>query len=214
MTDNGGKMKIVVTIHDAGMAANIGGSVEAQSAVIEIPEDMVPSVVSEYFKAVRFAREVNKPSYVSLSLSLLREDQSPTLKDVGNLPTEGKSEGKVWIGISHPGEELKMKLVDENDASFVKNFGSGDGAMKGDSGVELKPCPFCGEQPEIQVKDKIYDVQVVACKNVHCDFYVRPEVEDWNSAYCWKEIDRLKKERDYFEKESEFNYARFMRCKF
>lgn len=66
-------MKIVVTVHDCGMASNVGGSVESQSAVIEIPQDRVPAIVREYFDAVRLANDRKGPSYLGISFSLLSE---------------------------------------------------------------------------------------------------------------------------------------------
>lgn len=47
---------------------------------------------------------------------------------------------------------------------------------------ELKPCPFCGVTP----------LQMLDGNVAHCSG-CQP-VDRWQNAYCWKEIDRLKKE--------------------
>jgi hypothetical protein len=52
---------------------------------------------------------------------------------------------------------------------------------------ELKPCPFCWQTPETSINlngDKSI-CHLNECKNLE-------SIKEWNSAWCWKEIDRLK----------------------
>jgi hypothetical protein len=74
--DKGGiVMKIVVTVTDVGEAIHCGGDVVRKSAIIEIPEDQVPSIVKNYFKNKRWAKErPNRFTYQTLSFSLLEEE--------------------------------------------------------------------------------------------------------------------------------------------
>lgn len=55
-------MKLVATVHDFGAAANIGGNVKAQSAIIEIPDCNIPLIVSQHLK---------DPKWSTLSFSIL-----------------------------------------------------------------------------------------------------------------------------------------------
>ncbi len=53
---------------------------------------------------------------------------------------------------------------------------------------ELRPCPFCGKKPSD-------DTSVGGCENDKC--FISQEatsIKNWNSAWCWKEIDRLNKQ--------------------
>lgn len=51
---------------------------------------------------------------------------------------------------------------------------------------ELKPCPFCGQEQNVEHWDGDGDIVDPPCIG---DYFT---LEEWNSAYCWKEIDRLK----------------------
>lgn len=51
----------------------------------------------------------------------------------------------------------------------------------------LKPCPFCGET------ERTFETSVLefyGCEN--CS--ITGELEEWQNAFCWKEISRLEKE--------------------
>lgn len=55
---------------------------------------------------------------------------------------------------------------------------------------ELRPCPFCGKKPR-ETSDE-FGFRIGCCSGVG----IRPSDRDkcvdyWNSAWCWKEIDRL-----------------------
>jgi hypothetical protein len=66
-------MKIVATIHDAGMAINVGGSVLSESAIIEIKDSDVPLIVEAYLRNRKVARDSDGHTYQTLSFSLLDE---------------------------------------------------------------------------------------------------------------------------------------------
>jgi len=51
---------------------------------------------------------------------------------------------------------------------------------------KLRPCPFCGK------KLKNIDPGFYECPESRCD--IGFSTRKWNSAWCWKEIDRLKEE--------------------
>lgn len=57
----------------------------------------------------------------------------------------------------------------------------------------LKPCPFCGFQPTL---DLTYHFPLNPCP---VDSREIPS-DIWNSAHCWKEIDRLEKENRELKK--------------
>lgn len=70
-----GEVKIVATVYDGGMAANVGGAVESKSVIIEIPNDKIPSLIKRYFDHLAWARaEKNRYTYETLSFSLLEEE--------------------------------------------------------------------------------------------------------------------------------------------
>lgn len=56
--------------------------------------------------------------------------------------------------------------------------------------TELKPCPFCGKKARFIESWK--DGNYFYCKECYKNFNFSKE--NWNSAWCWKEIDRLKAE--------------------
>ncbi len=58
-------MKIVATIADFGAAANIGGDVERESEIIDVPDDAVPPMLKEQLE--------KKSQWVTISLSILKE---------------------------------------------------------------------------------------------------------------------------------------------
>ena len=60
-------MKLVITMHYAAMAANVGGNVEARSHIVDIPAELVPQEVSDYLK------HPERYQYTGLSLSYLKE---------------------------------------------------------------------------------------------------------------------------------------------
>ena len=77
---------------------------------------------------------------------------------------------------------------------------------------ELKPCPFCGIFNVGGRKDlTILDEGV--CLNCGVHGPENDNGEKWNSAYCWKEIDRLKAElADYGKRAIENDAVMRKRC--
>ena len=61
-------MKIVATVADFGVAANIGGDTDYRSVIIEIPDENVPAMVRKYLSD----KDVRK--WQTLSFSLLVEE--------------------------------------------------------------------------------------------------------------------------------------------
>lgn len=61
-------MRLVLTMHYAGMAANVGGSVESISHIVEVPDDALPKEVCDYLKSPE------KYQYTGLSLSYMRPE--------------------------------------------------------------------------------------------------------------------------------------------
>jgi len=70
-------MKIVFTVHDGGMAAYVGGSVESVSSIIEIDDDQLPANVKQYLDITRRGGI----HYLALSLSFI-DDQAPTTTEM------------------------------------------------------------------------------------------------------------------------------------
>lgn len=68
-------MKIVCTVTDVSAVVHAGGSPEAVSAIIEIPEDQIPPIVREYFECVEWVKNnpKNRVCYSQLSFSILQE---------------------------------------------------------------------------------------------------------------------------------------------
>ena len=76
-------MKLVVTVADAGMACNIGGSVEMHSAIIELKEPL-PLIVQGYFAEMARVKKYNADNpknkqgfYQSLVFSILSDEVNP-----------------------------------------------------------------------------------------------------------------------------------------
>jgi hypothetical protein len=74
-------MKIAVTITDAGMAINIGGPVESETAIIELRDDQIPRVLKRHLEDRRRVREAVDNGekriphlYQTLSISFVSED--------------------------------------------------------------------------------------------------------------------------------------------
>lgn len=65
-------MNLVITMHDASMAANVGGGVESESYVVKVPDDLIPPSVFAYVK------NHDKYQYTAMTLSFMRggEDES------------------------------------------------------------------------------------------------------------------------------------------
>lgn len=67
-----------------------------------------------------------------------------------------------------------------------------------ESTPELRPCPFCGSKGEIEIRN-LGDGEIQAivdCKECNCAIVADSEsdaINEWNSAYCWEKLDRLKK---------------------
>ena len=57
-------MKIVATIANFAAAANIGGNVEYESFIVDIPDNVVPKAVKDY---------LNDSQLQTLSFSILKE---------------------------------------------------------------------------------------------------------------------------------------------
>jgi hypothetical protein len=82
LTKTKGKlMKIAVTITDAGMAVNVGGPVESETAIIELRDDQIPRVLRRHLedrKRVRAAVDSGEKRipymYQTLSISFVSED--------------------------------------------------------------------------------------------------------------------------------------------
>ena len=72
-------MKIIFTIHDAGMAVNVGGAVESISSVIEIDDDKLPLSVQRFMNATREGER----HYMNLSLSYVHPDDERDAKEEG-----------------------------------------------------------------------------------------------------------------------------------
>jgi len=67
-------MKIVATVTDAGGVVHAGASIEARSAIIEIPDANIPSVVRRYLTNRKWAAEgPNRHTYEYLTFSIYEE---------------------------------------------------------------------------------------------------------------------------------------------
>ena len=67
---------------------------------------------------------------------------------------------------------------------------------------ELRPCPFCGNKG-------IKDENLVTCPTVGDDSCCATStIEEWQNAWCWKEIDRLEQQNEKMREE--FRTIRFV----
>jgi len=72
-------MKIVATVTNCASVVYCGGHAEARSAIIDIPDSLLPSLVLQYMANKKRAMEKNYCSYEDLSFSIFQED--PPLDD-------------------------------------------------------------------------------------------------------------------------------------
>ena len=55
--------------------------------------------------------------------------------------------------------------------------------------INLKPCPFCGGEAEIQRMGDVRQSMIIGCTNCHCQlespdaFAIQSEHLDWNQRY-------------------------------
>ena len=68
-------MKIVATVTSVGSVVHCGGHAESRSAIIDIPESSLPSLVLEHLANRKHAKENKSWLYEDLSFSILEEDQ-------------------------------------------------------------------------------------------------------------------------------------------
>jgi hypothetical protein len=68
-------MKIVATVTNVADAVLCGGHAESRSAIIDIPESLLPSLVLKYLANQKRAKEDKSCTYEDLSFSILEEDQ-------------------------------------------------------------------------------------------------------------------------------------------
>lgn len=67
-------MKIVATVTDAAGVVHAGASIEARSAIIDIPDESLPPVVKTYLKNLEWAKQgENRHTYEYLTFSILDE---------------------------------------------------------------------------------------------------------------------------------------------
>lgn len=67
-------MKIVATVTNVASVVHCGGRAESRSAIIDIPESLLPSLVLEYLANQKRAKENKSYTYDDLSFSILDED--------------------------------------------------------------------------------------------------------------------------------------------
>ncbi len=71
-------MKLAFTVSNTGHAANIGGEVERNTAIIEIANDQVPKLVRQYIESKQLEDGTKgKWSWLQLSISLVEEKDQP-----------------------------------------------------------------------------------------------------------------------------------------
>lgn len=63
-----------------------------------------------------------------------------------------------------------------------------------DNKEELKPCPFCGKSVEVEHWEGDGDIVDPPCIGESFT------LEEWNNAYCWKELDRLRALNERYKK--------------
>jgi len=73
-------MKIIATVTDAAGVVNAGASIEARSAIIEIPDESLPPILREYLENRKWVEEgqrtippSNRCTYEYLTFSILDE---------------------------------------------------------------------------------------------------------------------------------------------
>jgi hypothetical protein len=68
-------MKIVATVTNVDSVVNCGGNAESRSAIIDIPDSLLPSLVLEYLANQKLAKEDKSyKTYNNLTFSILEED--------------------------------------------------------------------------------------------------------------------------------------------
>ena len=67
-------IKIVATINDAGMAANVGGPVESISEIVEVPTNNIPPNLKRFIAERKEAKAKNKWIYQTITFSLLDDE--------------------------------------------------------------------------------------------------------------------------------------------
>ena len=67
-------MKIVATVTNWGSVVHYGGDAESRSAIIDIPESLLPPLVLKYLDDQKSAKENKSCTYEDLSFSILEED--------------------------------------------------------------------------------------------------------------------------------------------
>lgn len=67
-------MKIVATVTDVDSVVDCGGHAESRSAIIDIPESLLPSLVLKYLANQKRAKEDGLCTYNNLTFSILEED--------------------------------------------------------------------------------------------------------------------------------------------
>ena len=65
-------MNLIITMHDASMAANVGGGVESESYVVKVPDELIPPSVLDYVK------NHDKYQYTAMTLSFMRRAEEET----------------------------------------------------------------------------------------------------------------------------------------
>ena len=64
-------MKLIFTVTEATHYVHVGGEIERVSDSIEIPDELLPDIVKEYFKDKQKAEENDSyHSYMSMSISI------------------------------------------------------------------------------------------------------------------------------------------------
>ena len=67
-------IKIVATINDAGMAANVGGPVESVSEIIEVPGKSIPPNLKRYIEDRQRSKVDGTFTFRTVTFSLLEDE--------------------------------------------------------------------------------------------------------------------------------------------
>jgi len=68
-------MKIVVTITDAAGVVHAGATIESRSAILEIPNDKLPTIVKQYLENKVWAKQKEgRYTYEYMTFSILDEE--------------------------------------------------------------------------------------------------------------------------------------------